>query len=116
MLRPFSPGKIDHISANRVMAYAAQERHHAVLYTNFVDDLFHLNLRRLDDRGPAGKFTFYQSSQWLLSPLRLARNVAAEFEQTLSRILVIQRLVKRIRELVEDRLRRCPRSKQGIPG
>src|SRR5262245_17027910 len=72
--------------------------------------------RRLDDRRPAGKFISYQSSQWLLSALRLPRNVAAEFEQTLAGVLVIQRLVKRICELVKDWVRRPVGHEQGIPG
>src|SRR6266566_2057719 len=68
--------------------------------------LFRLDGRRFDDRRPARDLVFHQRRQGLLTAPGLVRNFAAEAEQALLRILVIERLVERVAELVEDRLRR----------
>src|SRR5437870_3352036 len=70
----------------------------------------------LDDRSPARDFARDQGSKDLLSALALVRYVAAKFEQALAHIVVVERLVERVAELVEDRLWRPLGRKQRVPG
>src|SRR5262249_56448072 len=78
--------------------------------------LFRLDGRRFDDRRPARDLVFDQRRERLLTAPGLVRNFAAEAEQALLRSLVIERLVERVAELVEDRLRRPLGCEQGVPG
>src|SRR6476469_6737476 len=71
--------------------------------------------RGLDDRRPAVDFALYQRGECLLPAAALVRQHAPELEQPLARPLVVQRLVERVAELVENRLRRALRGEQGIP-
>src|SRR5439155_4652765 len=71
---------------------------------------------RLDDRRPALDLALDQAREWLLTALGLARQHAAEFQQPFARLLVVERLVERVRELVENRLRRAFGREQGVPG
>ena len=59
-------------------------------------------------------FTKAASACW--PRLGLVRHHAAELEQPLARRLVVERLVERVAELVEDGLRRALRGEQGVPG
>src|SRR5262245_52369653 len=77
--------------------------------------LFRLDVRRVDDRRPAGDLALDERRERLLSALGFVRNVATQIEQPLARVIVIERLVERVRELVEDRFRRPLGSKQGEP-
>src|SRR5215470_6770330 len=73
-------------------------------------------LSRPDDRRPAGDLALDQSEQRRLAALRLLRQDAAEFQQALARVLVIERLVEGVAELVEDRFRGGRRREQRVPG
>src|SRR5262249_61676535 len=53
---------------------------------------------------PARDLVFHQRGEGLLTAPGLVRNFAAEVEQALMGIFVIERLVERVAELVEDRL------------
>jgi hypothetical protein len=68
--------------------------------------LFRVHCRRLDDRRPARDLVFYQPGEGLLTAPGRVGNLAAEGEQALLCVFVIDRLVERVAELVEDRLRR----------
>src|SRR5262245_18628829 len=78
--------------------------------------LFRLDGRGFDDRRPARDLVFHQRGEGLLTAPGLVRNFAAEVEQALLCVLVIDRLVERVAELVEDRLWRPLGRKQGVPG
>src|SRR5437762_9075993 len=74
-----------------------------------------LDVCRLDDRRPAGDVAPHRRGKRLRASHVLVRDVAAKFEQALARILVIQRLVEGVAQLVENRLRGSLRRKQGPP-
>src|SRR5215472_7922733 len=78
--------------------------------------LFGFDACCLDDRRPARDLACDQGSKRLRAALRFSRNVAAEVEQAIMYVLVLERSVERIGEYVEGRLR-CPLGrKQGVPG
>src|SRR4029077_676740 len=68
--------------------------------------LIHRHPRRLDYRRTARDLARDQGKQRRRPAPALVGNVAAEDEQALLRRLVVERLVERIRELIDDRLRR----------
>src|SRR5262245_567143 len=67
--------------------------------------LVHLDVRRLDDRRPARDLALDQREERRRPPLRLVGEVAAEHLHALARGLVVERLVERVGEFVDDRLR-----------
>src|SRR5436189_1424507 len=70
---------------------------------------------RLDDRRPARNLVLDQSSKGSLAAPGLVRQHAAKLEQPLARGLVVERLVERFGELVDDRLGRPLGGEQRIP-
>src|SRR5262245_47681606 len=72
-------------------------------------------IRGVDDRCPAGNLGLDERRERLLSALSFVRNVATQIEQPLACVIVVERLVQRVCELVEGRFRRLLRSKQGEP-
>src|SRR5262252_10316927 len=76
---------------------------------------FRLDVRGLDDRCPAGNLALDQSGERLLAAPGLVGNDAAEVEQPLARAFIVQRLVERVAELVEDWLWRALGGEQGVP-
>ncbi len=78
--------------------------------------LIQLDVRILDDRGPARDLAPHQRQQRLRAAPRLVGNVAAEHQHALARAVVVERLVERVDQPVEDRLRRALGSEQAVPG
>src|SRR4030081_1384001 len=76
---------------------------------------FNLDPCRLDDRRPFGDLALDQIRQSLRSAPFLVREIATEIEQAFARALVIERLVERRTELVDDRLGRTLGREQRIP-
>ena len=74
-----------------------------------------LDVDRIDDRCPTGNLGLDERRERLLSALSFVRNVATQIEQPLACIIVIERLVQCVCELVEGRIRRLLRSEQGEP-
>src|SRR5262249_14646396 len=70
---------------------------------------------RLDDRRPARDLALDQTGQRLLAATGLVRQHAAELEQALARVLIVERLVERIGELVEHWLWRRLGGEQRVP-
>ena len=69
----------------------------------------------LDDRRPARDLALDQVGERPRSAPLLVRQVAPQFQQPLAHDLVVERLVERVGELVQDRLRRVLGRKQGVP-
>jgi hypothetical protein len=76
---------------------------------------FSLNAGRLYDRRPFGNFAPDQIGQRLWPEPFLIREVAAKIEQALARGLVIEGLVERSTQLVDDRLRCALGREQRVP-
>src|SRR5205823_4343110 len=70
-------------------------------------DSFRLDDRRLDDGRPARDLAFHERSKRLLTAPGFVWNFGAEFEHSSAYGFVIERLVERGSELVENRPR-CP--------
>src|SRR5437016_13606170 len=73
------------------------------------------DVRCLDDWRPAGNFAPHQSNERLLTSFCLVRNVAADVEQALTHLVVVQCLIERIAEPIENRSRHVLRREQGKP-
>src|SRR6266704_2963840 len=78
--------------------------------------LFYLDVRRLDDRRPARDLALDQRKKRLRPAIWLVGNIAAEDTEALACGLVVERLVERVNQPVEDRLRRRPGCEQAVPG
>src|SRR6516162_7415812 len=77
--------------------------------------LLGFGFRALNDRPPAGNFALHQRSEWLLTSLCRGRNGAAYIGKASARGVVVECLVERIGELVEDRLWYAFWRKQAVP-
>src|SRR5262245_30404241 len=75
----------------------------------------YFDVRRFDERRPASNLASYQCCEWLLASPRFARNVAAKIGKPLANVLVVQCLIERVREHVENRFRQALWRKQRPP-
>src|SRR5262245_23102583 len=78
--------------------------------------LLHLDVGRVDDGRPARNLALDQREERLRPALRLGGDVTAQHVEALARRLVVERLVERVGQLVDDRLRRVLGGEQAIPG
>jgi len=70
----------------------------------------------LDDRRPARDLALDQGGKGLLAASRLVREHASQLEQSFARQFVVERLVERIAELIEDGLGCVFRGEERVPG
>src|ERR1043165_164525 len=77
--------------------------------------LLHAHPGRLDDRAPARDLAHDKRMQRRWAALRFLGDVAAEQGEPPARVLVVERLLERVGELIDDRLWRALRGEDAVP-